>query len=204
MKNWGDNVFDDIPAGDGEASLFGQFLAAHDLSDHTDKAMTQDMRKFAGWCSLANREPFRTIRVTTRDVTDFKDNLRRERGQAVSTVNRALVTLRRYFGWLVEQGNVATNVAKVVKELRRQQLASKGLERSQVRRLLREVELRQDVRAAAIFSLFLYTGCRVSDLTNLELTDLMLGERSGEVGFRHGKGCKQRTVPLPLAARRAP
>ena len=72
-----------------------------------------------------------------------------------------------------------------------------------VRRLLREVELREDIRAGAIFSLFLWTGCRVSDLVNLELTDLLLSERSGTVVFRFGKGNKQRSVPLPLPARRA-
>lgn len=31
----------------------------------------------------------------------------------------------------------------------------------------------------------------------------MIGERSGTVVFRHGKGGKQRSVPLPLQARRA-
>jgi site-specific recombinase XerD len=75
--------------------------------------------------------------------------------------------------------------------------------RGEVRRLLREIELRQDIRAGAIFSLFLYTGCRVSDLVTLELHDLMLGERSGTVVFRLGKGNKQRSVPLPLPARRS-
>ena len=121
----------------------------------------------------------------------------------MATVNRALVTLRRFFGWLVERACIPTNPAKAVKELRRQQLAPKGLDRAQVRRLLREIELRQDVRAGAIFSLFLYTGCRVSDLVALELHDVMMGERSGSVVFRYGKGGKQRSVPLPLPARRA-
>jgi site-specific recombinase XerD len=65
------------------------------------------------------------------------------------------------------------------------------------------IELRGDLRAAAIFGVLLYTGCRVSDLVNLELTDLLLGERSGSVVFRNGKGNKQRSVPLPLPARRA-
>ena len=142
--------------------------------------------------------------MTTRDVTDFKDYLRREKGQAVATVNRNLVTLRRFFGWLVEQRTTSRQIRpRRVKELRRQQLAPKGLERSQVRRLLREVEFRQDIRAAAIFHLLLYTGCRVSDLTNLELHDLMIGERTGTVVFRFGKGNKQRSVPLPVTARRA-
>jgi integrase/recombinase XerC len=136
-------------------------------------------------------------------VTDFKDHLRRTQGQAVATVNRRLVTIRRYLAWLGENGHLKANPAKPVKELRRQQLAPKGLERDEVRRLLREVELREDVRAGAVFSLFLYTGCRVSDLVALELHDLMISERSGTAVFRFAKGNKQRSVPLPLPARQA-
>jgi len=201
--NSADNVFDGIPVSDGEASVFIEFLDSHDLAANSRKAMRQDVRKFARWFVSANHEPFNVERVTTRDISDFKDTLRRDQGQAISTVNRALVTLRRFFGWLAEQGSVSSNPAKPIKELRRQQLAPKGLERKSVRRLLREVELRNDLRAAAVFSVFLYTGCRVSDLVALELCDLMIGERSGTVVFRFAKGGKQRSVPLPLAARRA-
>jgi integrase/recombinase XerC len=202
-QNSGDNVFQGIPAGSEEGALFASFLDGHDFSANSRRGFSQDVRKFARWFSGANREPFTVGRVTTRDITDFRDDLRREQGQAVATVNRALVTVRRFFAWLAEQGHVSANPAKKVKELRRQALAPKGLERSQVRRLLREVDLRQDVRAGAIFHLLLYTGCRVGDLVNLELHDLLLGERSGWVVFRFGKGNKQRSVPLPLAARRA-
>ena len=136
-------------------------------------------------------------------MTDFRRHLRQERGQAVATVNRCLVTVRRFLSWLGENGHLAANPAKAVKELRCQHLAPKGLERNEVRRLLREVELREDVRAAAIFSLSLYTGCRISDLVGPELNDLILNERSGLAVFRSGKGNKQRSVPLPLPARRA-
>lgn len=203
MKNSSDNVFDPQPLGDGEAALIDRFLTENDFSPNTRRAFRKDLGKFATWFIEANREPFRISRVTTRDVADFRDHLRREQGQAVATVNRALVTVRRFFAWLVEQGELPSNPANKVKELRRQPLAPKGLDRSQVRRLLREVELRGDVRANAIFGLFLYTGARVGDLVGLELSDLMLGERSGTVVFRHGKGNKQRSVPLPLPARRA-
>lgn len=202
-QNYGDNVFEGILVGKDESTLFATFLNDHDFSTNSRRAFSQDTRKFAQWFSDANKEPFTVGRVTTRDITDFKDHLRREKSQAVATVNRALVTVRRWFTWLVEQGHVASNPAKKVKELKRQALAPKGLDRSQVRRLLREIELRQDIRAAAIFSVLLYTGCRVSDLVNLELADLLLGERSGTVIFRFGKGGKQRSVPVPLPARRA-
>ena len=203
MKNYGDMVFDPISVGPEVIALVGGYLGDQDFAANTRRAVVQDLRKFAAWFSQANSEPFCIKRVTTRDVTDFKDQLRRQQGQAVNTVNRALVTLRRFFGWLVENGHAQANPVKPVKELRKQQLAPKGLERGEVRRLLREIELRQDVRANAIFSLFLYSGCRVSDLVAMELHDLMLGERSGSVVFRLGKGNKQRSVPLPLPARRA-
>lgn len=202
-KNTHDNVFDLLHVGTEEASLVAGYLFGHDFSPHTRKAIRYDLRKFVRWFNEVNREPFVVGRVTLRDVTDFRNYLHREKRQAVASVNRALVVIRKFFGWLVQQGKLPANPAKLVKELRRQPLAPKGLDRAEVRRLLREIELRQDVRAAAIFSLMLYTGCRVSDLVNLELLDLMIGERTGSAVFRHGKGNKQRTVPLPIAARRA-
>jgi integrase/recombinase XerC len=42
----------------------------------------------------------------------------------VATVNRNLVTIRRFFGWLAEHGHVGANPAKPVKELKRTVLAS--------------------------------------------------------------------------------
>lgn len=180
-----------------------EFLRSNDFSANTRRAFKQDLDKFTRWFSTTNREAFQFAGITTADVSGFRDHLRRDLGQAVATVNRALVTVRRLLKWLVECGDLTNNPAAKVRELRRQKLAPKGLDRSQVRRLLREVELRGDIRAAAIFSTFLYTGCRVGDLVALELPDLHLGERSGSVVFRHGKGGKQRTAPLPLPARRA-
>ena len=92
-QNPGDNVFTGLIVGPDEERLVGQYLAAHDLSRNTRRAIRNDLRKFAGWFSHANREPFAMKRVTVRDVTDFKDCLRREKGQAVATVNRCLVTI---------------------------------------------------------------------------------------------------------------
>lgn len=203
MKNSGDSAFEGTPVGAAEAALIEAFLTQNDFCSNTQRAFKQDLAKFTRWFTTANRETLQFARITTADVSGFRDHLRRDLGQAVATVNRALVTVRRLLTWLIERGDLTVNAAKKVKELRRQKLAPKGLDRSQVRRLLREVELRGDLRAGAIFSTFLYTGCRVGDLVAIELPDLHLGERSGSVVFRHGKGGKQRSVPLPLTARRA-
>lgn len=203
MKNSTDSDFDPQLAGDQEAALIDRFMNENDFSPNTRRAFAQDLQKFSRWFTQANKERFRINRVTTGDVSSFKDHLRRDQQLAVSTVNRALVTVRRFFSWLIEEGHLTSNPAKKVKELKRQQLAPKGLERAQARKLLREVELRSDIRANAIFSMLLFTGCRVGDLAALELNDLMIGERTGSVVFKYGKGDKQRSVPLPLPARRA-
>jgi integrase/recombinase XerC len=202
-KNSSDNVFRGLAVGPDVASLFARFLGDHDLTANTRRAFSQDVRKFASWFVEANNEPLTVDRVTARDVSDFRAYLRHEKGQAVSSVNRALVTLRRFFGWLVQQAVIPANPALKVKELRRQVLAPKGLDRSQVRKLLREVELRADIRANAIFSFMLYVGARIGDVVQLELADLLLSDRSGTAVLRFGKGNKQRSVPIPLPARRA-
>ena len=195
------NVFNGISVGEVETHLFEEYLNSHDFAPGSRRGFILDIRKFAKWFTTANGERFSISRVTTRDIADFRMHLRRDRGQAVATINRNLVTVRSFFSWLVEHGHIATNPAKPVKELKRAALAPKGLDRSQVRKLLREIELRGDIRAAAIFSTMLYTGCRVGDLVDLDLHDLIICERSGSVTFRYGKGNKQRTVPLALHAR---
>src|SRR4051812_29496380 len=89
-QNWGDRAFAGIRIEPGQAALFCRFLSAHDFSGHTDRAFTSDVRKFAAWFVAANAEAFSVGRVMTRDVTDFRDHLRREKHQAVSSINRCL------------------------------------------------------------------------------------------------------------------
>ena len=112
MKNWEENVFKGIRVGKEEGLLVRTFLKAHDYVPGTRKGIVLDLRKLAEWFTQANKEPFVSKRVTARDVSDFRDYLRREKGQAVATVNRTLVMVRSFFNWLVDQGYIKANPAK--------------------------------------------------------------------------------------------
>ena len=83
-KNQSDNVFAPIPVGKDEARLFSEYLDSSDLSANSQRAVINDLRKFARWFVNANREPLTFARVTTRDVGDFRDSLRRDQQQAVT------------------------------------------------------------------------------------------------------------------------
>ena len=200
---WTDKAFAGIRCGERERGLYLHFLESNDFRPNTLRAFSNDLRAFMLWFATRNGEAFILARVSSRDITDFKTYQRNEKGLAVATVNRSLATIRKFFGWLTERGELQSSPATAVKELRQVELAPKGLEATDVRRLLRECELRGDTRATAIFSVFLYTGARVSEVVALTLPDLILSERSGSVTFRDAKGGKQRTCPLPLQARRA-
>ena len=184
----------DLPAMD-------EFLSANDFSRHTVKAFKADLRKFINWFVNANGEQFDVSRVTVRDVADFREHLARVRRQSVATVNRALVSIRRFLGHLVKSGALSANPAESVKELRRMPIVPKGLTTNEVRKILREVELRQDRKAAAIIGLMLHAGLRASEVIGLEFSGVTIASRSGQV-VCHGKGNKQRIVPLAVEARR--
>ncbi len=201
-KNSEHNVFRDISIRTKEEELVCQFIDMLDVSPNTIQALILDIRKFAKWFNTVNQEPWDIERVTSRDVIDFRDYLKSKK-QAVSTINRNLASIRKYFKWLCQNDHITGNPTLAVKELKKQPLAPQGLNSAEVRKLLREVELRHDIRAKGIFSLILYTGARLSDVTFLELSDLSISDRSGTVFYRHGKGSKQRVVPLPLQARKA-
>ena len=100
VKNSAVNVFDGIPVGEDEDHLFEEYLNSHDYAPGSRRGYVLDLRKFAKWFTKANGERFVVGRVTTRDITDFKMHLRRDRGQAVPTINRNLTTIRNSSdGW---------------------------------------------------------------------------------------------------------
>lgn len=184
-------------------AFFEQFIEVNDFSHNTVKALYLDFAKFLKWFESANEEQYEDDRVTPRDIADFRRHLREDRRQAVATVNRCLVTLRRYFNFLLQRQVIKTNPAEGVKELRRVIGPPKAIERSKTRKLLREATVRNDHRSLAVLSIMLYCGLRVGEVAALELADIDLGEQGGSLRVRNGKGGKERTVPLPVEARKA-
>ena len=96
-----DKAFAGIPSGDREPTLFLEFLETHDFRPNILRAFANDTRSFMLWFTERNGERFVVTRVSHRDVVDFKNYQRNEKGLAVATVNRSLITLRTFLGWLV-------------------------------------------------------------------------------------------------------
>ena len=92
-----------------------------DLSSVTIRNYLSDLRHFAAWCeSIWNqgREEdlsFTPERVTTPTITDYRTYLQLTLRLKPNSINRSLISLKRYFAWLLSTGRAAYDPAKVVK-----------------------------------------------------------------------------------------
>ena len=202
MKNSGDSVFKGVPVGEQEAALIDGFLTGNGFSVNTPRLCPGHAQVRQVVCAIqqgaVHHQPGNRRRRDefSGPPAARSGASRQHREPSADDDPKFLHMAGRGRQGDHEPGEEGEGTAPPTTR-------AKGLDRAQVRRLLREVELRGDVRAAAIFNLFLFTGCRVGDLVSLELSDMMMSERSGTVVFRLGKGGKQRSVPIPLAARQA-
>jgi len=140
-------------------------------------------------------------RITLRDIVDYKRQCIQSLKLKPATINRRLVSLRSMCRVATELGKMKANPVEKVKLLPLQALAPKGLSKQELRRLLKEVELRGNLRDQLIIELMCGAGLRVSELANMEVDDVHLSERKGFVNVRYAKGGKTRKVPLNQAIR---
>jgi integrase/recombinase XerC len=114
-------------------------------------------------------------------------------GRSSTTVNAVLAALDNFHLYL------GLGAAKV----RRQDLpvqAPKALELDEIRRVKRSIA-RSSVRNQTVMLLMLHTGLRISELAALNVGDVFVTSRKGELLVRCGKGSKQRKIPLNSEAR---
>lgn len=193
---------------------FRQWLIAQEMSDTTVHGYALNVAGFETWyCQTNGAREIDPAAVTRADVRDYRGYLERQR-KAPATINRYLQALHTWGKWLMETGQRADNPAADTRRVPEAQLAPHWPERKQVAALERELEravnnARTDsakflaVRDRAMVALLAHTGLRVAELCALGPGDLKLSERAGLLTVRHGKGNKQRRVPVNNEARRA-
>ena len=170
-------------------------------------AYESDWRVVATWSREVNGEPFDLARLVGREVAEFRAHCLRL-GHAPATVNRRLAYLTEYARCAADSGEVPASLPDAVAKVSRvpqQPLGPRGLSKPELRRFLKEVDLRASVRDRAAVYLLLFTGLRLGEAASLQLEDVAISERKGTVRVRseRAKGGKERQVPVPAAARKA-
>jgi integrase/recombinase XerC len=179
-------------------------LARRGNSAHTIDAYGADLREFLHYLSPPETEPPAPTAIDQLVLREWLASLYSHRLTAV-TIRRKLAAIRSLFRFMLREGVVAVNVARLVRTPKAPQKLPEVMSPEQVNALIdgvsaSELERPHPVRDRAIFELLYGCGVRVSELAGLNLHDLDRAERWLRV---RGKGRKERQVPLPGKAAEA-
>jgi integrase/recombinase XerC len=181
-----------------------QDLARGGASEHSVTAYESDLRHFLEYLSPPEAEPPAPEAIDLLLVREWLATLYRDDLSAV-TIRRKLAALRGLFRFMLREGRVKVNVARLVRTPKAPKKLPEVMTAEQVNNLIDGVaagslERPFPARDRAIFELLYGCGVRVSELAGLNLEDLDRGQ--GWLRVR-GKGKKQRQVPMPGQAARA-
>jgi integrase/recombinase XerD len=192
-------------AGQAALAAYGEHLRhQHDLRPATHRNYTSDLRQFAAWCEHTWRAAdaaavFALAHVTTPTFTAYRAYLQ-ALGLSPATINRHLVSLKRYCAWAHEQGLVAVDPGRPVKLVPRVPPPPRQLSDREEAALVATVTAHGSARDRALVVMALHTGLRAEELCGLRPRDVTVGPRSGVVRV-YGKRNKYREVPLNSTAR---
>jgi site-specific recombinase XerD len=197
-------------------SAFEKYLQDKDVSILTQRGYLSDVQQFAGWFEKSNSETFNLPAVTPTDVREYRQFLQAVQKRKASTVNRKLAALSALMGWGVQSGQITTDPTENVKSVQQLLSAPRWLDKHEQFALQRAIEKDKQLaqlryprrcvtryRDASLTLFLLNTGLRLSEVIALELSDVQVSDRKGNVLVRRGKGNKQRNVPLNSEARKA-
>jgi len=119
------------------------------------------------------------------------------------TVRHYYRVLFTFFKWLKEEEIISDNPVAHLKTPKIEQKVIQALSRKDVEALLNKCPAKTmlGVRNRAIILMLLDSGMRVSELSNLRLTDL--DRDTGAIMIKHGKGNKQRIVRIGSTSQKA-
>ncbi len=163
-----------------------------------------DLRHFIAWYE-AEREAhghdsFTPQEITTPALTRYRTYLQTVQRQKPTSVNRALISLKRYFGWALQQHLITYDPSTAVKLVGQEESAPRHLDDQEEQRLLAAVTKTGNLRDRVLIILLLHTGLRARELCHLRRDKVKLGKRSGLLDII-GKRNKYREVPLNATAR---
>jgi integrase/recombinase XerD len=178
------------------AGAFADYLTAElALSPNTVSAYAAEARAFL---SFLSQEGKTEAEAAAGDVIGYI--VKRQLGGADSrTVAKSLSAVRSLFRFLVLEGKIASNPARLVESPRTQRRIPRVLTAEEVDRLLAAgspasgLAAALDIRNAAVFELIYSSGLRASEAVDLTLQRISLEEGIVRV---MGKGARERLVPL--------
>ena len=179
-------------------TYLGRLARQRRLSGHTVNAYRGDITQFLALCDKAGRGALGEI-----DRSDFRRFFAylNTRGFARASVVRKGSSLRSFFGYLHQQGDIPANPAGALPVPKAKASLPVALSHTQLAQALEAVDgsAPVDLRDRAILELAYASGLRVSEMAALAVSQV----KGKDLIVVSGKGGKDRAVPVGVPAQRA-
>lgn len=172
---------------------FGDFLSLErGSSPNTVQAYQRDLAHLIDF--LAAQRVHAPAGTTSAMLRDFIFHLK-DLGLAATSIRRHVSATRTYFRFLAAEGHVVRDPSERLTSPKRWRTLPAVLSSEEVERLLNAVGVDDPLarRDRAIIEFGYATGARVSEITRVELKDVLADEGLARL---FGKGSKERLVPL--------
>jgi integrase/recombinase XerC len=170
------------------------------MSLNTVSSYKNDLIMFISMKHIGSKRDIKT--VTTEDLRLCIGQLSLQKKEA-STINRFIACVRSLFSYCRKFSYLETNPAAELKTIKMPKRLPNFLTGNEVDKLCREPEenpLLWEKRDRALFELMYSSGCRLSEVAGLKLSDFSNGFSSAVVT---GKGSKDRIVYLEADSKKA-
>lgn len=196
-QNW-TNTGPCMPELAGEIQRFLDELRRQNASTHTVRNYASDLDQFAAYFTLPEKPAPLVEGMDALAIREWLGHLYEQRLTAVS-MRRKLAAVRSLFQFLLREGVVVKNVARLVRTPKAPKSLPVVMSAEQTNALVdgvtpaaEKLERPYPARDLAIFELLYGCGLRISELAGLNLDDFDFHERWVRV---RGKGKKERQVP---------
>ena len=165
------------------------------LSAHTIRNYESDLEQFRSFvCGVEKREDIPYAEIDRLTIREWLANLHAA-GKKKSSIARKLASLRTLFQFLIREGKLESNPAKMVATPKIERKLPNHLSMEDAVRFIETPDLNSELgrRDRAMLEFLYATGIRVGELVNIDVADIDLQERLVRV---FGKRRKERIVPF--------
>ncbi|SRR6266849_54617 len=176
-----------------------------DLTAVTIHNHMSDLRQFMAWCEWCWREehnelPFAPQVVAPSLLIGYRTYLQTSLWLQSSSINRALMSLKRYFAWAMRTQVIQHELMSTVKFVPKEATTLRHRSDEEESALVAAVNATGTLRDRTIIILLHHTGLRARELCALTRKQVHLGKRNETLRII-GKRNKVRDVPLNATAR---
>ncbi len=165
------------------------------LSENSIKAYTRDIKKFASYASTLE---LNELNITKKNISDFLEKLKEESISARSQ-SRMISGIKAFYKYLILEDYIKYNPTELIESPKIGLKLPETLSLYEIEQLINVINLNsnQGNRNRAIIETLYSCGLRVSELTNLRLSNINFQESYLKI---IGKGEKERLAPIGSTA----